>query len=175
MGLVVSSALNYCDGIPASLQTSFHSPLPHSGLTLTSKSSSLLNTYYTQTSFTQLLASTSADASSDTSTSVCAVDNPCTGDITYYDTGLGACGTTNDGLSENVVALPYGLMGTANNNNPYCGKRITIACNGKTATAVVVDKCMGCQGESIDLSRKAFRELAEYSVGRTTAEWWFNE
>jgi expansin (peptidoglycan-binding protein) len=81
---------------------------------------------------------------------------------------------TNDGSTEKVVALPYGLMGTQSNGNPYCGKTITVSYGGKTTTATVVDKCMGCVGDAIDLSNAAFLELAELAVGRATAEWWFN-
>jgi hypothetical protein len=89
---------------------------------------------------------------------------------------LGACGTTNDGNTERVVALPHGLMGTQSNGNPYCGKTITIKCTatGKTTTATVVDKCMGCVGYAIDLSNAAFTELDDFAVGRTGATWWFN-
>lgn len=67
-------------------------------------------------------------------------------------------------------------MGTQSNGNPYCGKTITIQCKatGKKTTATVVDKCMGCTGYSIDLSNAAFLELDDLSVGRTTADWWFN-
>jgi hypothetical protein len=83
---------------------------------------------------------------------------------------------TNDGDTENVVALPHGLMGTQSNGNPYCGQNITVKCTatGKTTTATVVDKCMGCDGYSIDLSNAAFLELDGLSVGRTGATWWFN-
>ena len=65
-------------------------------------------------------------------------------------------------------------MGTQSNGNPYCGLTITIKCNGKTTTATVVDKCMGCEGNSIDVSNAAFLELDSLDVGRTTAEWYFN-
>ena len=118
----------------------------------------------------------SSPASSGSSSGVCNSGSPCEGDITYYEAGLGACGVTNDGSTENVVALPHGLMGPLSNSNPYCGKTITIKCTttGKTTTATVVDKCMGCDGYSIDLSNAAFLELDELAVGRTTAEWWFN-
>jgi len=119
---------------------------------------------------------TSSSSSSGSSSGECSSGSPCTGDITYYAAGLGACGSTNDGDTENVVALPHGLMGTQSNGNPYCGKTITVKCSatGKTTTATVVDKCMGCEGYSIDLSNAAFLELDDLSVGRTTAEWWFN-
>jgi hypothetical protein len=115
-------------------------------------------------------------SSASTASGGCSNGSPCEGDITYYEAGLGACGTTNDGNTEKVVALPHGLMGTQSNGNPYCGKTITIKCTrtGKTTTATVVDKCMGCTGYSIDLSNAAFLELDTLDVGRTKATWWFN-
>jgi hypothetical protein len=66
-------------------------------------------------------------------------------------------------------------MGEQSNGNPYCGRTISITCDatGKSTTATVVDKCMGCMGYSIDLSPGAFDELDSESVGRTTAHWYF--
>jgi hypothetical protein len=115
-------------------------------------------------------------ATSSPSSSECSSESPCKGDITYYQAGLGACGLASDGDIENVVALPHGLMGTQSNGNPYCGKTITITCiaTGKTTTATVVDKCMGCDGFSIDLSNAAFLDLDDLAVGRTSAIWYFN-
>jgi hypothetical protein len=96
--------------------------------------------------------------------------------MTFYTAGLGACGLTNNGTVENVVALPHDLMGPLSNDNPYCGMTITIKCTstGKTTTATVVDKCMGCENYAIDLSNAAFGDLADFAVGRTNATWWFN-
>jgi hypothetical protein len=70
-----------------------------------------------------------------------------------------------------VVALPYGLMGLKSNSNPYCSKTITITCiaTSKTTTATVVDKCIGCDGFSIDLFNAAFLNLDDLAVGRTSA------
>lgn len=102
------------------------------------------------------------------------------GDFTYYDAGLGACGLTNDGTVDKVVALSKLMMGTQSNSgdganaNPYCGKTITVKYNGKTTTAKVVDKCGDCTIDSIDLSKAAFADLADESLGRGQAEWWFN-
>lgn len=95
--------------------------------------------------------------------------------MTYYTAGLGACGWTSDGDTDNIVALPHGMMGTQSNGNPFCGRKIQITCEstGKTTTATVVDKCMGCEGDSIDLSNAAFLDLADLAVGRTTAKWYF--
>lgn len=38
------------------------------------------------------------------------VGGECSGDITYYEAGLGACGWTNDGSSEDVFALAHGMI-----------------------------------------------------------------
>jgi expansin (peptidoglycan-binding protein) len=93
---------------------------------------------------------------------------------------LGACGITNDGTTDKVVALSKLLMGAQSNSgdganaNPYCGKTITVKYKGKTTTAKVVDKCGDCSIDSIDLSRAAYADLADESLGRDKAEWWFN-
>lgn len=101
-----------------------------------------------------------------------------TGEMTYYTPGLGSCGITSS-ESEDVVALPVAMMTAANppnpNDNPYCGKMITISYGGKTATAKVVDTCPGCAGDSIDLSPPVFAELANMSEGRVAGvKWWFS-
>ncbi|RDL37918.1 uncharacterized protein BP5553_05351 [Venustampulla echinocandica] len=124
----------------------------------------------------------SSSSSSGTSTGSpdgqCSEGSPCQGDATFYDTdGIGACGFEGvDGLSESVVALPVGLMGDKSNGNPFCDKMITVKFpNGATTKARVVDKCMGCQGRAIDLSRAGFSALQNQDVGRQAgATWWFN-
>ncbi|KAI1357888.1 RlpA-like double-psi beta-barrel-protein domain-containing protein-containing protein [Xylaria arbuscula] len=89
-----------------------------------------------------------------------------TGDITYYQPGLGACGETSSD-SETVVALSPAQYDGA------CGKTITITKDGKTATAKVVDKCPACASGAIDVSSTVFKSLADMAVGRTTVEWSF--
>lgn len=103
-----------------------------------------------------------------------------TGEITYYDLGLGACGIDSSGEddSSNVVALSHLLMGTQSNGNPMCGQTITITNTntGKSAKAVVKDKCMGCEPEDIDVSKKVYKELFGGSLqsGRMPAKWSFD-
>ncbi|KAJ4307366.1 hypothetical protein N0V84_012786, partial [Fusarium piperis] len=99
------------------------------------------------------------------------------GEFTYYDIGMGACGEDDSGKdeSENIVALSHLLMGPVSNGNPMCGKTITIKANGKTTTAVVKDKCMGCSINDIDVSKKCFKEISgDLEAGRIEVEWWFN-
>ncbi|PLB54383.1 hypothetical protein P170DRAFT_469853 [Aspergillus steynii IBT 23096] len=97
------------------------------------------------------------------------------GDVTFYDTATSAgspssCGLTNDGSTENVVALSHAIM-----KDSDCGRTVTIEYNGKTTTGKVVDKCMGCNAGSIDLSRHMFLELASEAAGRlTNVKWQLN-
>lgn len=136
------------------------------------------STLVTVASSTPVASTAASSGSSSSSSEPCyGASDACEGDITYYTAGLGACGTTNDGDTQSVVALPYELMGTQSNGNPYCGKTITVTLNGVSTTALVVDKCMGCTGYSIDLSVKAFSDLTpDYvTIGRTTASWYFND
>lgn len=112
----------------------------------------------------------------------CSSDAPCKGDITHYDTedqkpgqepAKGACGWVNNGKVEDVIALPHEMMGFQSNGNPFCGRTVMISYGGKTASAKVVDKCMGCKGQSIDLSMHLFGQLEILDVGRSQAQWWF--
>jgi hypothetical protein len=111
----------------------------------------------------------------------------CEGDITYYEAAddpnaPGACGITNDGTTELVVAVPVGMMGSQSNSgkgedaNPYCGKTVTIEYGGKSVVATVVDKCDSCQYEDLDLSHAAFAALTPnwQTLGRQKGQWYFN-
>ncbi|KAI0185740.1 barwin-like endoglucanase [Xylaria flabelliformis] len=90
-----------------------------------------------------------------------------TGDITYYQPGLGACGETNSDSDAVVAMSPSQYIGN-------CGKSITITKDGKTAKAKVVDKCPACASGSIDVSSTVFQSLVDLSVGRTTVTWSFD-
>ncbi|PWY86247.1 hypothetical protein BO70DRAFT_277263, partial [Aspergillus heteromorphus CBS 117.55] len=98
----------------------------------------------------------------------CDEGSPCTGDLTYYVAGLGSCGITSDGTTQNVVALPVGMM-----QDSDCGKTVTITYEGKTSTGTVWDKCMGCDDVSIDLSEKLFGELGSMAAGRLKGAKWY--
>ncbi|RMJ26996.1 Allergen Asp [Aspergillus sp. HF37] len=105
----------------------------------------------------------------------CSETNHCTGEVTYYDTATlathpGSCGGTSNGRAENVLALPQALMDQAD-----CGRTVTVRHGGNTATGVVVDKCMGCDSTSIDLSRHFFAQIADLAEGRIGGvEWWIH-
>jgi hypothetical protein len=95
------------------------------------------------------------------------------GQATYYETATSAnalsnCGTTNDGSTENVVALPVGIMTAAD-----CGKIVTVTYNGVARTGTVVDTCRGCVNTSIDLSSHFFGELADMAAGCLSGVSWY--
>lgn len=121
-------------------------------------------------------STSSSSGSSSGYTGSCSQGSPCSGDITYYDTATTAsnpssCGTTNDGQTELVLALPHGIM-----TDGDCGKSVTITYNGVSKTGTVVDKCMGCDNNSIDLSRAFFEALAgSLDAGRISGvDWYIN-
>src|SRR2546421_2010150 len=105
-------------------------------------------------------------------------NNACIGDVTHWDGGLGACGNNVDTNNELAVALPYAFMGTASNNNPYCGRSITLynPTSGTTVQATVREKCMGCVGRAIDCTDILFNQITDnLGDGRMSGiEWWLN-
>lgn len=98
-----------------------------------------------------------------------------TGDLTWYDPGLGACGRTNT-AKDSIVAVSHVLFDAAQtggnpNNNPLCGKKIRVSKGGKHVDVTVVDRCVGCKQWDLDVTSSAFSKLADTGVGRTTMTW----
>lgn len=100
----------------------------------------------------------------------------CSGDATHWDGGLGACGWNVDTATDMQIALPVGLMGSQSNGNPYCGRSVTIKSpSGGTVSATVGDKCMGCTGDSIDMTDALFAAALPGGDGRVSGvQWWFD-
>jgi len=99
-----------------------------------------------------------------------------TGDATWYDVtvGLGSCGLPIASPDSAVVAMAVGDMknGANSNNNPLCGKTITINYGGSTHTAQVYDSCEGCAPGSIDLSQGFFKTVFPSGDGRVSGVSW---
>jgi hypothetical protein len=98
------------------------------------------------------------------------------GEITYYTVGLGACGEDDTGKDQDmaIVAMSHIDMGVQSNGNPMCGKTIKIFANGKSATAKVHDKCMGCKSGDIDVSEMVYKQLfGDLGSGRMPCSWSF--
>jgi len=69
----------------------------------------------------------------------------------YAGVGEGACGAWHTD-SEFVVALTTLMW----DNGAHCGKEIQISSRGKSTTAKIVDECMGCPYNGLDLSQSLF-------------------
>ncbi|KAK1229641.1 hypothetical protein PQX77_007276 [Marasmius sp. AFHP31] len=91
------------------------------------------------------------------------------GQLTYYDTGLGACGWQSK-PEDFIVALATPQY----EGKSHCGKTITISHDGKTAEATVVDECPTCNSGDLDASEALFKQFADTSTGVVHVEWWFN-
>jgi len=102
------------------------------------------------------------------------------GDLTFYEVGLGACGVTNvdsDMICAASMLLYDGFDGYSGpnpNDNPICGKQVSVTYGGVTITLTVEDRCVGCAKYDLDLSPAAFSLLAPESQGRLhNATWQF--
>jgi len=101
-----------------------------------------------------------------------------TGQGTFYGTGLGACGiTNNDG--QHIAAVSHllfdtfpGYDGVNPNKNPLCQKTVTASYQGKSVQVTLTDRCVGCQITDLDFSPSAFSVLADQSVGRISGMTW---
>lgn len=110
-----------------------------------------------------------------------------TGDLTYYNLGLGACGWT-DTNQDIVCAVSHYVFDAAAktvpgasadpNLNPLCGKKIRverdfteIGAGNRSVDVTVVDRCVGCKPNDLDLSPTVFDMLALQSEGRVVGSW----
>lgn len=105
---------------------------------------------------------------------------PYSGDLTYYDPGLGACGETSDS-SDYIVSVSHYIfdavsVGSNPNANPLCNKKIRAKIGDKSADLTVVDRCVGCQPDDLDVTRTVFTDLTgDLDLGRVTVSWsWLN-
>lgn len=96
-----------------------------------------------------------------------------TGDATYYDLGMTACGQTYTD-NDLVAAIAFNYFKKPNpNEDEMCGKKAIAKGNGKSVTVMIKDKCGSCKEGDIDLSKAAFRQLSDLSVGRFQVTWDF--
>jgi len=103
------------------------------------------------------------------------------GDMTWFATGLGACGITNN-ANDMIAAASYLLFdsfggGDGGNPNkaPICNKRVSLTIPGanQSIALTITDRCAGCEKcGSMDLTTGAFSQLADLSVGRITGMTW---
>ncbi|KAI0086314.1 RlpA-like double-psi beta-barrel-protein domain-containing protein-containing protein [Irpex rosettiformis] len=88
--------------------------------------------------------------------------------MTFYETGMGACGKTNsDG--DFIVALNSQQFA----GGSHCFETITISYQGKTTQATIMDECPGCPYAGLDLSPGLFSFFASQDAGVINAAWDF--
>jgi hypothetical protein len=100
---------------------------------------------------------------------------PYSGDLTYYEPGLGACGITSSS-SDSICAVSHLVFDAAQtgsnpNANPLCGLKIRLRRNDESVDVTVVDRCVGCKATDIDTTTSVFGTLAEIDQGRVTVDW----
>lgn len=159
---------------PTTSSTSQPSPEPTTSSTSQSSSEPTPAPESTSEPTSSSQSQSTTTQSSSPSTSSTPSEGEFSGDGTFYNTGLGACGIeSND--SQFVVAVGYELydsVNTANpNNNPLCGRKITVFRGLKSVQVTVVDKCPGCSYYSLDLSPAAFDVLGNPDEGRIPITW----
>ncbi|CAF9942003.1 MAG: hypothetical protein ALECFALPRED_009438 [Alectoria fallacina] len=98
-----------------------------------------------------------------------------TGDLTYYDPGLGACGVTSSD-TDHIVSISHFTFDAVSkssnpNANPLCGHKLRAVRNGNSIDLTVVDRCVGCQATDLDVSPGAFKQLADATLGRVEVTW----
>ncbi|KAG8968566.1 hypothetical protein FRC03_006966 [Tulasnella sp. 419] len=100
-----------------------------------------------------------------------------TGEATFYDTGLTACGITNKD-SDFIAAVAASRFdsfpgaGANPNNNPICKKKVRAFYEGKSVDVIITDRCVGCAFDDLDFSRAAFAKLASFDKGRLEGMTW---
>ncbi|KAF9015219.1 hypothetical protein BDQ17DRAFT_1403917 [Cyathus striatus] len=88
--------------------------------------------------------------------------------FTWFNTGLGACGGTNS-ASDFIVAINKPQW----DGGSHCYETVTLTYNGKSAQAQIVDECMGCPPNALDLSVGLFRFLVGPSQDEVMGDWSF--
>ncbi|THG97299.1 hypothetical protein EW026_g4672 [Hermanssonia centrifuga] len=87
---------------------------------------------------------------------------------TYFDTGLGACGWTNQN-SDKIIAISSSIFGSGGNCGQYI--QITNTANGKVAYGTVADSCPGCGSTDLDMTPSLFEELGTLPQGVLQISW----
>jgi len=95
------------------------------------------------------------------------------GILTWYPTGLGACGITNHDNDFIVAVSESVYFSSGKYPADVCFKTVTIQWQGKSTGATVVDGCQNCDGNHLDASPGLMHFFAqEDELDNIT--WWFD-
>ena len=89
------------------------------------------------------------------------------GEVTYYHPGLGACGQTH-GDGDKVTAVSAAMF----DSKKPCGRRMRVSGGAGSVVVKVVDRCVSCGLNDLDLSPSAFKAaIGGLGIGRDSAKW----
>ncbi|KAJ6617260.1 hypothetical protein B0H10DRAFT_2034079 [Mycena sp. CBHHK59/15] len=87
--------------------------------------------------------------------------------FSLFDGGSAACGPGEYSNTEYIVAISTEQW----DNGAPCYKEITISYGGKTANAQIVDECIICPYNGLDLTRGLFSHFADTNLGIIYGDW----
>jgi hypothetical protein len=95
------------------------------------------------------------------------------GHVTFYDLNPGdpvACEVTVQSADiPNLAAVDAGLYD--NPRGALCNRCVRVYGPSTSIVARIVDRCVGCGNEGVDLTRQGFSQLASTDVGRMELNW----
>jgi len=117
-------------------------------------------------------ASAEANAGAGAETSAPVPSGGNSGEATYFEPGLGACGDTHNS-SQAIAAVSHYIYGDYANPNEsqVCNKCVKVKSDHGSVICQVVDRCPTCEPGSLDLSPTAFQALGELATGRIAITW----
>jgi expansin (peptidoglycan-binding protein) len=90
------------------------------------------------------------------------------GIATYYAaTGAGACGFDATPNALNVAAMNIAQW----QGSAVCGECVSVTGPKGKVTVRIVDQCPDCESGHLDLSKEAFSQIADVSLGRVNIDW----
>lgn len=108
-----------------------------------------------------------------------------TGEATFYNPALGSCGITstdNDPIvAVSMILYDAASVGPNPNLNPLCGRKVRATRyrddiqKNITIEATVVDRCVSCAANDLDLSPYLFEKIANLGQGRVDVTWAWTE
>lgn len=101
--------------------------------------------------------SVDVEADADINTDISITPRAASGSVTWFHPGLGACGGRNKD-SDYITAVSDKLYDSYKPKSP-CGRKIKLTHKNKSITVTVVDRCVGCAYNNLDLSPRAFADL----------------
>lgn len=101
------------------------------------------------------------------------------GKATWFNDKQGACGNKHDTYSEDFVAISETLwnelyQGDSDNAWMCDNHYLRVHYGDKEVRVKVDDYCEGCEKDQVDLSKHAFKKLADWETGEIDV-WWYWE